>query len=182
MNILSIFGVAVSLSMDNLAVALAAGCGARNNLNKRIIYVVSAWFALAHFVMFSLGFLGGHELVRLLGRAGLWIACIILVGIGLQMVRESFHPDKEVATGVLNSHKLRMMLAFATSMDALFVGLGLGLAHAPYWLTVLAMVVCVFITSVIGFYVGNLLNKQVGPWIERLGGCVLIFLGIKLLL
>ena len=182
MNILSIFGVALSLSMDNLAVSLAAGCGAREKISGKTICQVSAWFACAHFMMFSLGFLGGHELVRLIGRAGLWVACSILVFIGVHMWVESWEPAKTVQAGALHSFKLRLMLAFATSMDALFVGVGLGLAHVAYWLTVLLMVVCVFLTSIAGFYAGHLLNKRLGPWIERLGGLVLMGLGIKLLL
>ncbi len=181
MNILSIFGVAVSLSMDNLAVALAAGCSVRDKISGRLVCQISGYFAAAHFVMFSLGFVGGYELVRLIGRAGLWGACALLVLIGGHMVAESFKPAHTVQVSVFNSVKLRLMLAFATSVDALFVGVGLGLAQAAYWLTVVAMVVCVFLTSVAGFYAGHLLNRRVGPWVERLGGVVLIVLGIKLL-
>ena len=183
MNILSAFLVALGLSMDNLAVALAAGCNGRGHLPHRIILQISGLFALAHFVMFSVGFWGGHELVRWIGMAGGWAACAILVYIGMHMIIESARPaEKTMQPGILISLRVRCLLAFATSIDALFVGMGLGLTQTDYVSTVVLVTLCVFLTSIGGFYAGRLLGRRFGSFMEKLGGVVLIGIGVKLLL
>ncbi len=182
MNILSAFLVALSLSMDNLAVALAAGCNRTTSLPHRATIQVGLLFTTAHFVMFSIGFLGGHELMFWIGNIGKWVAAVILVYIGVHMIYESFHSTDLKNINVLNSFKMQVILALATSIDALLVGIGLGLAFAPFWLTVLLLSVCVFLTSVGGFYAGHWLGRRFGQIMEIIGGCILILIGAKWLL
>ena len=181
-NILSAFLVSMGLSMDNFAVSLSAGCSGQTGLTWNNIWRVSLWFALAHFCMFSVGFLGGHEVVRYIGQLGVWIACGILCYIGVRMIYEALHPHPGLRVGVLTSLSARAMLAFATSVDALFVGMGLGLVSSDYWLTVILLSVCVFGTSAVGFYTGQMLGKRFGRMMEMAGGLVLIGMGVKLLL
>lgn len=182
MNILSAFFVSIGLSMDNFAVSLSAGCSGHNGLTWNNIWRVSLWFALAHFCMFSVGFLGGYEAVRYIGRLGGWLACGILCYIGLRMIYQALYPRPGLRVGVLTSFSARAMLAFATSVDALFVGMGLGMGGGVYWLTVLLLSVCVFATSAVGFYTGQALGKRFGRMMEMAGGIVLIGIGVKLLL
>ncbi len=181
MNILSAFLVALSLSMDNFAVALAGGCSHSNKLSANVVWQVGLLFALAHFVMFSLGFLGGYELLRWIGEVGTWVASALLIYIGLHMIWQSF-ADHSTSHKVLSSLKMQMVLALATSVDALLVGLGLGLKSVSYWLTVLILSGCVFATSICGFYAGHVLGRHFGRIVEIAGGCVLIFLAVKWLL
>lgn len=182
MNILSAFLVALSLSMDNLAVALAAGCNRTAMLPRKATVQVGFLFTAAHFIMFSVGFLGGHELMLWIGNVGKWVATAILVYIGLHMILESRRPANLKTVNVLDSFKMQGILALATSVDALLVGIGLGLAAAPFRLTVLLLSVCVFITSVGGFYAGHWLGRRFGQVMEIVGGCVLILIGVKWLL
>lgn len=181
MNILSAFLVAISLCMDNLAVSLAAGCSLWKELPKAIIWRMGTFFAVAHVVMFSIGFLGGHELVRLIGNVGTWIASGILVYIGLHMISEA-RKESSFSGGMLSSLKMQLLLSLATSIDALLVGIGLGLQHSPFWLPTLTMGVCVFLTSIGGFYSGHWLGKRFGKVVEIFGGCVLIIIALKWLL
>ena len=168
--------------MDNLAVALAAGCNRTTALPRGATVQVGILFAAAHFVMFSLGFFSGHELMLWIGNVGRWVATAILVYIGLHMIYESRQPAHLKNTNVLNSFKMQVILALATSVDALLVGIGLGLAAAPFWLTVLLLSACVFVTSVGGFYAGHWLGRRFGQVMEIVGGCVLILIGVKWLL
>lgn len=182
MNILSAFLVALSLSMDNFAVALASGCNRRAALPHRTTVRVGTLFAMAHFVMFSIGFFSGHELMLWIGNVGKWVATAILVYIGVHMIYESCRPAHLKNTNVLDSSKMQVILVLATSVDALLVGIGLGLAAAPFWLTVLLLSACVFVTSMGGFYTGHWLGRRFGQVMEIMGGCVLILIGVKWLL
>jgi len=181
MNIISSFLVALGLSMDNLAVTTSAGCSRSRQSCMRLIVQVSLLFALAHFVMFSIGYEGGVLLHA--GRVlGAWVACLILVFIGGRMIREACTPGEEASCSIFTSLKTQFALAVATSLDALFVGAGMSLAGAPFWQTQFFLVGCVFITSGCGFYLGGYLGRKFGRNMEIAGGTVLILLGIKVLL
>lgn len=181
MNILSSFLVAAGLSMDNLAVTVSAGCSRSSQSSRGLIVQVSLLFALAHFVMFALGFESG-TLVHASRTLGAWVACAILVFIGGRMIKNAWCNAGEVACPIFTSLKTQLALAVATSLDALFVGAGLALAGAAFWQTQAFLVGCVFITSLCGFYLGHYLGKKFGRNMEITGGIVLVFLGMKVLL
>lgn len=181
MNILSAFLIAISLCMDNFAVSLSAGCSLWQKLPKAIIWRMGIFFSLAHFIMFSAGFLSGHELMRVVGQIGTWIASGILIYIGVHMICEA-RKEASFSGGILNSFKMQLLLSVATSIDALLVGLGLGLQNAPFWLTAGAISGCVFLTSIGGFYAGHILGRRFGQSVEIVGGCVLIAIALKWLL
>ena len=71
--------------MDNLAVTIAAGASSARILNKRLIYQIAGLFSIAHFIMFSLGFLGGESVVPVIGKVAPWCACAALVYIGVSV-------------------------------------------------------------------------------------------------
>ena len=180
MNILSSFLVAFGLSMDNMAVTLSAGCAQRTGPVSRILWQISTLFALAHFLMFALGYEGG-TLVHAGHKAGAWTAFIILLVIGGRMIKNAFSSQPEVQP-LFTLLRTQIYLAVATSLDALFVGAGMGLSAASFWPTILLVTGCVFITSFCGFYMGQLLGRKFGPKMEMIGGGVLILLGAKVLL
>lgn len=180
---LASFLMAAGLSMDNLAVTISAGCSQQIRGRSRTLWQVSLLFALAHFVMFTIGFEGGHLLHA--GRVlAPWLACAILVFIGLRMIKSAFTVGSldEPNAPLLDSRHVQVMLALATSMDALLAGAGLAFTTISFWQTILALVVCVFITSLCGFYLGQYLGRKFGRNMEMLGGLVLVFLGLKVLL
>ncbi len=181
MNMLASFLVAAGLSMDNLAVTVSAGCSHQVKGCSRTLWQVSLLFAAAHFVMFTIGFEGG-VLLHAGKRIAPWLACAILVFIGLRMIKNAFTAQGKEQTPLLNSFRTQMLLALATSVDALLVGAGLAFATVAFWQTALALVLCVFITSLCGFYLGRYLGHKFGRNMEMLGGLVLVFLGVKVLL
>ena len=166
--------------MDNLAVTVSAGC-AQSKDHAAVRWQISLLFALAHFVMFSAGFVGG-ELLHAGRAAGAWIAFLILLFIGLHMIKEAFSDKEEAAPGIFNSFRMQAALAVATSMDALFAGAGLGVLYLPFWQTVLLLTGCVFITSFWGFKAGHVLGRKFGTGVEIAGGIVLMIVGAKVLL
>ena len=181
MNMLSSLLVAVGLSMDNLAVTTSAGCAGQLAGHTRTLWQVSLLFAAAHFGMFALGFEGG-----ILLHAGQtlapWLACGILVFIGGRMIQSALAKKPQAQPTIFNSFSTQIMLALATSVDALFVGTGLAFTTAAFWQTVLCLVISVFITSLCGFYLGRYLGNKFGRNMEIIGGSILVFLGMKVLL
>jgi len=167
--------------MDNLAVTIAAGCSRKARFSVRQIVFISSSFALAHVLMFSTGWLGGWELGQRINRWDHWIAFFLLAFVGLKMIKEAFEEEHAPSLeGRLSWQHLT--IAVATSLDALGVGVALSLESAPFWMTLIFMAICVFLTSCAGFWLGRLLGKKFGTIMEVSGGMVLVGLGTKILL
>lgn len=181
MNILSIFLVGIGLSMDNFAVSVAAGT-LRPAPDLRTIFRLSILFTLAHFLMFSGGWLLGHQIDLFFGSIDHWFAFAILCFIGVRMLKEARTEHAQIQAQALRSFKMCLFLAAATSVDAWMVGMGMALSKTPFWLTVNVMMGCVFLTSWAGFRMGGWLGRKLGSAAEIVGGVLLILIGVKLLL
>jgi putative Mn2+ efflux pump MntP len=182
MSVLSSFIVALSLSMDNFAVSIASGCACGKELRFKHICGVSLCFVLAHALMLSAGWFGGKELGHFVESVGHWLAFLVLGFIGIKMIKEAFEKKENPTLCQLISFKTISILALATSLDALLVGLALSLTKAPYLLTLGFMTGCVFVTSYAGFCLGNFLGRRFGTWMEVLGGVALVGVGVRVLL
>lgn len=182
MLFVSVLLIALSLCMDNLAVTVAAGCAAHGHVPWKNELKASSAFALAHFIMLSIGWVLGVEIGKILHAYAVWLSFGILVWIGGQMIwhgRPGSAPETTVQSWDIKS---LVWLAVATSIDAWLVGMGLAPTQMPWGLMSVTMVICVFITSWIGFYFGAWLGQKFGKRMEMVGGLVLILLGVKLLL
>lgn len=182
MNILSALLVALGLSMDNFAVTVASGCCHHGRVPASYIFKTGALFALAHFAMFSVGWLCGEGAGRYIGAVDHWIAFFILVFIGGRMIKEARREEVSADACRLHSFKTLLSLSVATSLDALLVGMGLAFASSAFWPTVWTLAACVLVTSVTGFYLGAWLGRTFGKVMEAAGGAVLVLIGVKLLL
>ena len=182
MNLVTSLAIALGLCMDNFAVTLASGCGHRGPLLKSHILLAGSCFALAHVVMFSVGWFGGWELGQRMNRWDHWLAFALLVFVGLKMIKESVENEPAPDFSRSISWRMLLFLSLATSLDALGVGAALSLENAPFLITLLFMALCVFLTSYVGFVLGRLLGRRFGKIMEIAGGIVLIGLGGKILL
>ena len=182
MSIISALAIALGLCMDNFAVTLASGCGHRGAVPAKRILLVGTCFTLAHIIMLSLGWFGGWELGHRINRWDHWIAFALLAFVGLKMIREALENEPAPDFSKTLSWRMLVFLSLATSLDALGVGVALSLENAPFWITLVFMAVCVFITSYAGFLLGQLLGRRFGKIMEIAGGVVLIGLGLKILL
>jgi manganese efflux pump family protein len=179
-----LLGTAVALAMDTLAVAAAISAGL-GGLTVRQTFRLTFHFGLFQAAMPAIGWYGGSALAGVLGAVDHYIAFGLLAFLGVRMIRESLRGGDGRAPGAARdpSRGLSLVgLSIATSIDALAVGISLGLLGKPILVPALVIgLVCSSLT-----FVGTLLGRRVGPslgrWSGRVGGLVLILIGAKILI
>jgi manganese efflux pump family protein len=180
MEYLSIFIIAVGLSFDSFAVSISSG------LLKRDISFLNAariGFSLAFFqsVMPVLGWLVGSGVKNLIVAYDHWVAFGFLSAIGIKMIYESLKPAKENNSDPLNIYYI-LGISIATSIDALFVGFSFACLDFPIFYSVIIIGVTTFIISMLGILFGKKTGARFGKKFEIIGGFILIFIGIKILI
>ncbi|OQY33477.1 MAG: hypothetical protein B6241_07905 [Spirochaetaceae bacterium 4572_59] len=183
MDLLTLMMIAVALSVDAFAASLS--CGSTMTDFKHNHCLLTAFlFGLFQGLMplmgwVATGFLQG-EWVEPLNH---WIAFILLSIIGLKMVWESFHPNGECKNpnDVFHIRNL-LILAVATSIDALAVGISFSLLDYSIIREATLIAITTFIISYIGVRAGHKLSHIFGERMESVGGAVLILIGLKILL
>jgi putative Mn2+ efflux pump MntP len=170
---------AISLAMDCTAVAIAYGISVRQGRPTTLLKLAIA-FGGFQALLFVIGWGLGSGLHNYIGPWDHWIAFILLSGIGAKMIQESFAGgEKELRP--LEWARL-LLLALATSIDAMAAGLGLALVESP--VLVPAGLVGGFssLLPAIGFHAASKLGTRLGRWAERWGGVVLVIIGLRLLI
>ena len=174
--------LAVGVSMDALAVAICKGLSLQK-LKLRHCLIVGLWFGVFQALMPTIGWLLGSAFADLITAVDHWVAFVLLGIIGGNMIRESLSKkdecegcDPSLAFGTM------LMLAIATSIDALAVGVSLAILNVNILATVLSIGLCTFIISAAGVKVGNVFGGRFKSKAEFLGGAVLVLMGVKLLL
>lgn len=176
--------IAISLSMDAFAVALCKGL-AMKKIELKSCLIVGAWFGIFQGLMPLIGYLLGSTFAEKITSVSHWIAFILLALIGANMIKESFEKEEECADCSLG-FKVMLVMAIATSIDALAVGVGFAfIDFKPDWFVYIAFILIALITcilSAIGVKIGNIFGIKYKSKAEFIGGAVLIGLGIKILL
>ena len=183
MSFIELFLIAVSLAMDAFAVSVSNGL-ILPNVKKRNAVTFGLYFGLFQFFMPIIGYFLGNKLTKYVQQFDYWIAFILLGIIGFNMIKESFSEDEEDVPKEKEILKVKnmTMLAIATSIDALAVGVTfafIGNMNIVFACSVIGIVA--FILS----YAGLMIGKKIGPFFktyaERIGGLVLVGMGIKIL-
>lgn len=186
MSTFDIVFLAFALAMDCFAISIVSGVIIRKRI-WRIILQMSILFGLFQALMPFIGWLGTNYFSEYLEAIDHWIAFGLLLFLGGRMIKESFEPEEEVhfSPGKLSA---QFLLAVATSIDALAVGISFAcLGYRSMNQLALPLVAIGFVSFLMGI-VGNLLGIRFGRAIEKklrpelLGGVVLIFIGCKILL
>ncbi len=180
MGLLELFILAVGLSMDAFAVAICKGLSIRS-LKLRQAVVVGLWFGVFQALMPAIGYLLGSAFAELVTSVDHWIAFVLLVIIGANMVREGLKGDEESCDPSL-SFRVMLMLAIATSIDALAVGVTFAFLQVNIVAAVLFIGCTTFVISAVGVKIGNVFGARYKSKAEVLGGAVLILIGLKILL
>ncbi|GAB3110858.1 manganese efflux pump [Aestuariicella hydrocarbonica] len=172
--------LAVALSMDAFAVSIGLG-SKKKETPLSMAWLAGVYFGIAQGVMPLLGYLGGKGVLGWVEQYAPWIAFALLLFIGGKMIYESFTEGvEEDITQV--THHVMLILAFATSVDAMAAGFALTLMDVAPLLACLIIAVTTFLFSFAGVYVG----ARSGTWLESkaelFGGVVLILIGLKILL
>ena len=174
--------LAVGLSMDAFAVSVCKGLALRRATFKAE-FTCGVWFGGFQALMPLIGYFLGTLFLDAISAIDHWIAFGLLVLIGVNMLREAMGSEEEEAADADLSVKTRFILAVATSIDALAVGISLAMAGVgSIWLAVLLIGVTTFVLSVIGVRVGNVFGSRYEKRAETVGGVILILLGVKILL
>lgn len=179
MSLFDLIMIGISLSMDAFAVSICKGLSVRKvQLSHALI--CGAWFGAFQAIMPSLGYFLGSRFEHLLNSVGPWVAFILLAVIGVNMVRESFGGDETVDNDF--SAKAMLPLAVATSIDAFAVGVGFAAMEANIVVAALLIGCTTFTLSAIGVKVGAVFGDNYRAVSERIGGLVLILIGLKTLI
>jgi putative Mn2+ efflux pump MntP len=180
-GLLSIFLIAVGLSMDALSVAIGVGAAART-LTPGAVLRLAGSFGLFQFAMPLAGWLAGRTIADTISRYDHWVAFLLLALVGGKMIWESFRPEKEHAQVSDPTRGLTLMiLSVATSIDAFAVGLSFALLKMPViHASVVIGAVCFCMTAA-GMVFGRKLGGWFGKRAELAGGLVLLGIGIKIL-
>ena len=132
-------------------------------------------------MMPTLGYVLGVGFSNLVQSIDHWIAFILLTVIGGKMIKESFSSEKDSNDSV--DFKTMIVLAIATSIDALAVGITYAFLDTANWLSSFVIIgILTFAISTLGVKIGNRFGNKFGDKAEMFGGLILIFLGIKILL
>jgi putative Mn2+ efflux pump MntP len=182
MSFISIFLIALALSMDAFSVAIALGA-ARSKLNSYAALRLATAFGIFQFIMPILGWLLGKTVVSYISDYDHWIAFALLVIVGLRMIKEYFDKDEKERTKDPTKGWSLLMLSIATSIDALAVGVSLAFKDIfdvnIYYASAVIGVIC-FIITALGMIFGKALSRILGKKAVLLGGIVLIAIGIKI--
>ncbi|MCS6829982.1 MAG: manganese efflux pump MntP family protein [Armatimonadota bacterium] len=173
--------IAIGLAMDALAISISSGLKLKG---LRISYAlrIAAAFGLAQAVMPVIGWFAGYGAGELIADFDHWVAFGLLAAIGGRMVWDSFtREETERTLEVLHAPRL-LLLAIATSLDAMAVGLGLSLLRVPILHAATLIGVITFTLSFWGVFAGDRIGRYCENKAEMIGGIVLIAIGVKMLI
>lgn len=191
MGLIEILLLAVGLSMDAFAVSVCKGL-AMSKINFKSAAICGVWFGGFQALMPMVGYLLGASFAGYITVMTPWIAFVLLLIIGGNMIREACSKcDCEEEADPKLDVKTMFAMAVATSIDALAVGVTFAMVPARMmaaWSalqnTVLAVIIIgltTFILSCVGVKVGNVFGSQYEKRAELVGGCILVCLGLKIL-
>lgn len=181
MELLAVIAIAVGLAMDTFAVSIVTGA-AYKQLHIRHALRMAGFFGGFQAFMPVVGYLAGLSVRQYVSNYDHWIAFGILAAVGLKMIYESFKIKEERNTPNPANLAVVLVLAIATSIDALAVGITLSLITNAIAMAVIIIGVITFGLSFAGVYIGKKFGHFFEGGIEIVGGLVLIALGIKIVI
>ena len=178
--------LAVGLSMDAFAVSVCKGLGMKKARLKHSC-ICGAWFGGFQALMPLIGFLIGSLFAEKIVKFDHWIAFGLLAFIGINMLREAFDKEEECCgcEEADLSFKTMLIMAIATSIDALAVGVSLSMTGKTpliVYITIGMIGIITFLLSAIGVKVGNIFGNRYEKKAQAAGGIILILLGLKILI
>ena len=180
MNMLTLFLIAVGLSMDAFAVSVCKGLSTPKYELKHSL-LCGLWFGGFQALMPAAGYLLGVNFTSYITAFDHWIAFILLGIIGFNMIKEALSHDDE-GSDPSYAPKAMAVLAVATSIDALAVGITFAFLSVNIIAAVAFIGVCTFVISALGVKIGAVFGTKYKSRAELAGGIILIILGIKILI
>ena len=181
MNLWELFIIAVGLSMDAFAVSICKGLSVRR-VSLRHAVCAGLWFGGFQALMPLLGWLLGSRFQAAIERYDHWIAFVLLVFLGVNMLREARSGDAEECTDSSFAWRVMLAMALATSIDALAVGVTFAFLQVSILPAILFIGLTTFFLSALGVRLGSVFGRRYRTAAQILGGVILIVMGVKILL
>jgi manganese efflux pump family protein len=179
MDAITILLIAIGLSMDALAVSITSGAAIKKPKPEHALKI-ALFFGVFQAGMPVLGWLGGTGLKNFISGIDHWVAFIILSAVGIKMIYESAKGGEKEIKDPLDT-KVLFMLAIATSLDALAVGVSMSFMDILILVPAIAIGVVTYLISFMGVFIGGMAGKFAGRKTEIAGGIILIMIGVKIL-
>ena len=179
MGFIELFALGVGLSMDAFAVSVCKGLSVKK-VGVKHAALAGLYFGGFQFLMPVIGYLLGFRFESVIETVDHWVAFVLLAFIGGNMIKESFGKAEELNDdfGV----KTMLLMAVATSIDALAVGITFAFLEVNILPAVSFIALVTFLFSAVGVKIGSLFGTRFKAKAEALGGIILILLGVKILL
>lgn len=180
MDFLTILGIGIALSMDAFSVSICKGL-ATKKFSLKTAVICGLWFGGFQALMPVIGYFLGAQFENLIVAIDHWIAFGLLLLIGANMIREAVKGEESDPADSTTDFKTMFMLAVATSIDALAVGISFAFLQVNIWISVLIIGITTFAFSFGGVAIGNFFGSRYTKPAEITGGVILILLGTKIL-
>ena len=179
MGIVETIFIGIGLAMDALAVSVCKGLS-MSRMDWKKSFIIALYFGFFQMIMPFIGFLLGVGFSERIEKLDHWIVFILLCFIGGKMIKESFTKDEILNDSV--DYKTMLGLGIATSIDALAVGITYAFLDAKNCMfSFLLIGIITFVISLCGVTIGNKFGNKYGKKAELIGGLILIFIGVKIL-
>ena len=180
MNLYEIILISIGLAMDAFAVSICKGLSMKK-INWKSTIIIAIYFGLFQAIMPVFGYLLGSSFSVIVQKLDHWIAFILLAIIGGNMIKESKDDETEKRNDKVD-FKTMIILAIATSIDALAVGVTFAFFEVNIILSISIIGLITFILSFVGVIIGNKFGDKFQNKAEFIGGMILIIIGLKILL
>lgn len=181
MDSIMIVAIAVGLAMDAFSVAIGAGMVIGKVKFGHYLRLASA-FGFFQFMMPILGYFAGVFAESFIGGYDHWVAMALLAYIGVRMIKESYSAEGKGSSVDPSRGQILLILSVATSIDALAVGVSIGVLRGSIVLPSIVIGLVCALFSAVGIRVGKVAGSLLGRRVERIGGLILIGIGVKIVL
>jgi putative Mn2+ efflux pump MntP len=179
MSLMELFILAVGLSMDAFAVSVCKGLSL-GRIKVKHMCIAGAWFGGFQALMPLIGYFLGSFFAESIETYDHWVAFVLLLFIGASMIKEAFGEEEEMDNSM--TVKSMFLLAIATSIDALAVGVTFAFLDVAIVPAVTFIGVVTFVCSAAGVKIGSIFGTKYKSKAELCGGIILILIGVKILL
>lgn len=187
MGFIELFLTGVGLAMDAFAVSICKGLGMKK-INHLHAFIIAFFFGAFQAIMPLIGWAAGRSFASYIESIDHWVAFVLLVLIGGKMLVETFRGEEPECSSCQETvsekldYKELFMLAIATSIDALAVGVSLAFLGVNIWYAIAIIGIVTFVISYAGVVIGNVFGSRFEKGAQIAGGIILVFIGLKILL
>lgn len=180
MGIIELILTSIGLGMDAFAVSVCKGLSMKEMSLKKT-GIIALYFGGFQALMPLIGYYLANIFKDKVESISNIITFFLLFFIGVKMIKESFENDEENYNDNID-YKTMIILAIATSIDALAVGISLAILNANIWISIISIGIITFILSILGVKIGNIFGDKFGKKAQIAGGIILILIGLKILI